>query len=61
MDEKLIVSPRADSKSTLQLARALASILSPVWGISEAEAFKIALEVFVTLKEEDEKESGSAN
>lgn len=52
MEDKYIVAPRADGKSTLQLVRILGTICSIVWGVSEAEGCKIALEA-LTESEED--------
>lgn len=47
MKDKYIVEPRANGKSTFQLIRALGIMCSTVWGVSEAEGYKIALEVFI--------------
>lgn len=54
MDEKLIASPRANGKSMLCLAKALGTICSIAFGISEAEGFKMALEAIMESKEEKE-------
>lgn len=52
MEDKYMVAPRADGKSTLQLARALGVMCSIVYGVSETEGCKIALEA-LTKGEED--------
>lgn len=52
MEDKYMVAPRAEGKSTLQLVRALGAFCSIVWGVSEAEGYKIVLEA-LTESEED--------
>lgn len=51
MEDKYMVAPRAEGKSTLQLVRALGAFCSIVWGVSEAEGYKIALEAIMAGEE----------